>query len=121
MMGFRRCRFGLPARTLPLFVLLLVANIAGAQGVTARAGLDLAPTNPFGVPGTTAGLPQGSNSLYLNSCMFKDMLPLKGNLEFGYLYQFNENIRTSRFTIDGLLPARVGHEEQPLEKFTANA
>ncbi len=105
-----RCRFGLLCRALPIFFLLLMANIAGAQGVPARGGLDLAPTNPFGMPGTTAGLPQGSNSLYLNSGMFKDILPLKGNLEFGYLYQFNENISTSRFTIDGLLPARAGHD-----------
>jgi hypothetical protein len=103
---------------------LLVCSVitsAGAPGAPARWGLDLAPMNPFDMPGTTAGLPQGWNSLYLNSCMFKDMLPLKGNLEFGYLSQFNENIRTSRFTIDGLLPARAGHEEQPLEKFTANS
>jgi hypothetical protein len=117
MSRFRRCRFGLLARSLPVVFLILMANIAGAQGVPSGGGLDLAPSNLVGMPGTTAGLPQGSNSLYLNSGMFRDILPLKGNLEFGYVYQFNENISTSRFTFDGLLPARTGHDGAAFGEF----
>jgi hypothetical protein len=105
MRGFRRCRFGLLARSLPIFFLLFMANIAGAQGVQRGGGLDLGPTNPFGTPGTTAGLPQGSNSLYLNSGMFCDILPRISNLEIGYLYQFGNVISTGRLTFDYVLPA----------------
>jgi hypothetical protein len=110
MSSFRRCRFGLLARSLPIFFLLLMANIAGAQGVPARGGLDLAPTNPFGMPGTTAGLPQGSNSLYLNSGMFCDILPRISNLEIGYLYQFGNVISTGRLTFDYVLPAYPSYD-----------
>ncbi len=84
---------------------------AGAQGVPAGAGLDLAPTNPFGMPGTTAGLPQGSNSLYLNSGMFSDVLPRISNLEIGYLYQFGNRINTGRLSLDYVLPANVSGDQ----------
>jgi hypothetical protein len=49
--------------------------------------------------------------------MFKDLLPLKGNLEFGYLYQFGKKVSTSRFTFDGLLPARTGHDGAAFGEF----
>jgi hypothetical protein len=110
MSRFRRCRFRLLARSLPIFFLLFMANIAGAQGLPARGALDLAPTNPFGMPGTTAGLPQGSNSLYLNSGMFCDILPRISNLEIGYLYQFGNVISTGRLTFDYVLPAYPSYD-----------
>jgi hypothetical protein len=97
------------AKPLGFFLAFLLAcsviTSAGAQGVPAGGGLDLAPTNPFGMPGTTAGLPQGSNSLYLNSGMFCDILPRISNLEIGYLYQFGNVISTGRLTFDYVLPA----------------
>ena len=83
---------------LAVFLIVLFALPAWGQG------LDLAPTNPFGMPGTTAGLPQGSNSLYLNSGMFCDILPRISNLEIGYLYQFGNVISTGRLT--GLPPKK---------------
>jgi hypothetical protein len=57
------------------------------------------------MPGTTAGLPQGSNSLYLNSGMFCDILPRTSNLAIGYSYQFGNVISTRRLTFDYVLPA----------------
>ena len=93
-----------------VFALLIVPVVAGsvlAQGGTRGSGLDLAPSNPFGMPGTTAGLPQGSNSLYLNSGMFRDIIGPISNLEIGYLYQFGNKIRTGRLTLDYVLPATV--------------
>ncbi len=94
------------------FVLgLLVFFLIAVFALPVRSqGLDLAPTNPFGMPGTTAGLPQGSNSLYLNSGMFKDLLPPISNLEIGYLYQFGNVISTGRLTFDYVLPAYPGYD-----------
>ncbi len=93
-----------------VFAVLIVPFLAGsvsAQGGTRRSGLDLAPSNLVGMPGTTAGLPQGSNSLYLNSGMFRDILGPIPNLEIGYLYQFGNKIRTGRLSLDYVLPATV--------------
>ncbi len=107
---------GTGSRKLRLFVFFLafllacaLITSAGAQGVPAGGGLDVAPSNPVGMPGTTGGFSGGGNALSLNGC-FGNLLGLKGNLEFGFLYQFNENISTTRFTFDGLLPASVGHD-----------
>ncbi len=108
MSEFRRCLFGLLTRSLPVVFMILIANISGAQGIPAGGGLDLAPSNPFGMPGTTAGLPQGSNALYLNSGMLRDILGPIPNLEIGYMYHFGKSVRTSRLTFDYFLPVSFG-------------
>ncbi len=96
-----------------VLAILIIPFLAGsvlAQGLVQEAGLDLAPTNPFGMPGTPAGLPQGSNSLYLNSGMFCDIFPRISNLEIGYLYQFGNVISTGRLTFDYVLPAYPSYD-----------
>ena len=71
-------------------------------------GLDLAPSNPLGLPGSTLGLPGGPESLYVSDGMLKGILPLIPNLQFGYLYDFGNNrVSTGRFTADYLLPVIV--------------
>jgi hypothetical protein len=112
--GFPMDTWGPKLRLFAFFLACLLAcsviTSAEAQGVPATGGLDLASTNPFGMPGTTAGLPQGSNSLYLNSGMFCDILPRISNLEIGYLYQFGNVISTGRLTFDYVLPAYPTHD-----------
>jgi hypothetical protein len=81
---------------------------AGAQGVPAGGGLDLAPSNPTGMPGTTAGLPEGSRSFSLNSCMLRDLLGPTPNFQVGYFHYFGERVDTSRLTLDYVLPVSFG-------------
>jgi hypothetical protein len=102
-----RRHWNLIAFIFALLVIPFLVNSVSAQGLMRGSGLDLAPTNPFGTPGFTAGLPQGSNSLYLNSGMFRDILGPIPNLEIGYLYQFGNNIRTGRLSLDYVFPATV--------------
>ncbi len=88
-----------------LGALLLIAAIAMP---TWGQGLELAPSNPLGMPGTTGGLPQGSNSLHLNSGMFRGLIPLISNLEFGYIYNFGDRVSTGRLSVDYVAPLGLG-------------
>jgi hypothetical protein len=66
-------------------------------------GLDLAPSNPFGQPGSLA--PAGPQSLYVSDGMLRALMPLVPNLQFGYLYDFGSNrVNQGRATADYLLP-----------------
>jgi hypothetical protein len=112
-------------RRIPLVLLLSILlinsllTIADAQGLQTSpysaadavrrgslgGGLDLAPSNPLGLPGSTMGLTNGSSSLYVSDCMLRGILPLIPNLQFGYLYNFGNNrVSSGRFTADYLLP-----------------
>ncbi len=71
------------------------------------AGLDLAPSNPVGMPGTTGGLPGGSDTLSLSSRMFPDILPTIPGLEFSYLHSFNKYKRWSRLLVEYVRPVRL--------------
>jgi len=74
-------------------------------------GLTLAPSNPLGLPGSTTGLPRGSDSLYLSDGMLQGILPLIPNLQFGYLYNFgNNSVSSGRFTADYLLPISLSRD-----------
>ena len=68
-------------------------------------GLDVAPSNPLGLPGSSTLGAGGSGSLCLSDGMFQGILPLIPNLQFGYLYDFGNNrVNSGRFTADYLLP-----------------
>jgi hypothetical protein len=68
-------------------------------------GLNLAPSNPLGLPGSSAPGAAGSGPLYLSEEMLRGILPLIPNLQFGYLYDFGNNrVSSGRFTADYLLP-----------------
>lgn len=98
-------------RVLVAIALAGIALVSGvfAQGLGQRpfagpssvlgAGLDLAPSNPLGLPGSTGGLPRGANSLYLSDGMFRDILgPIPG-FRAAYLYDFGQITSTGRLTL----------------------
>lgn len=74
-----------------------------------RGGRDLSPSNPLAMPGSTGGLPGGSDSIYLTDQMFRDILGPIPNLQVRYLYSFGKAVETSRLTLDYLLPVRFGN------------
>ncbi|MFC1836017.1 inverse autotransporter beta domain-containing protein, partial [Thermodesulfobacteriota bacterium] len=101
-----------------LLLMLTLSATVLAQGLpqspysapsVVRGGLDLAPSNPFGMPGSTGGLSRGSDSIYLTDRMFRDILGPIPNLQVGYLYRFGSRYsRQSRLTLDYLLPVTFG-------------
>jgi len=68
------------------------------------AGLDITPSNPLGLPGSSLRGAEGVSSLYVSNGLLLDILPLIPNLQFGYLYNFGNRVRSGRFTADYLLP-----------------
>jgi hypothetical protein len=72
---------------------------------TSSGGLDLAPSNPLGLPGSSTHWAGGSQSLHVSDAMFRGILPLIPNLQFGFLFDFgNRKVVQGRFTTDYLLP-----------------
>jgi hypothetical protein len=70
--------------------------------------LDLGPSNPFGMPGTTAGPRSGPRSIHISSAMLKGLLPPIPNLELAYVYSFGQGVRTGRLSVDYVAPSRFG-------------
>jgi hypothetical protein len=110
------CRGRLIASFVLILVLAVLLNGLSAQGlqgtpygssnVLRSGGLDLAPSNPFGMPG---GSSEGSDSIHLSSGMFPQIFGPVPNLQLGYLYSFgNDRVDTGRFTLDYLLPVTLG-------------
>jgi hypothetical protein len=114
-----RCRVALLLLVAPILLISTLVGPAEAQGLqtspysgadvvrrgTPGGGFDLGPSNPLGLPGSTMGLPRGSESLYLSDGILRGILPLIPNLQFGYLYNFgNDRVSSGRFTADYLLP-----------------
>jgi hypothetical protein len=116
-MGVLSSRF-LFVLLMPALLGFLLVSAVGAQGIqtspysapsTLRGlsggGLDLAPSNPLGLPGSSIPAGRESDSLYVSDGMLRGILPLIPNLQFGYLYDFgNSRISQGRFTADYLLP-----------------
>ncbi len=117
-MGSRSCRCGVLFWVVPALLMFLLVSTVGAQGLqtspysapstlrgVSSGGLNLAPSNPLGLPGSSAPGAGGSSSLYVSDGMLRGILPLIPNLQFGYLYDFGNNrVSTGRFTADYLLP-----------------
>jgi hypothetical protein len=80
--------------------------LRGAQG----DGLDLAPSNPLGLPGSAYRGQAGSDTVSLSSGMFPGILPPIPNLQIGYLFNFGPKVRSGRFTADYLLPFSLSPE-----------
>jgi len=59
------------------------------------------------MPGTTGGLPRGSDSIYLSDQMLRDILGPIPNLQVGYLYSFGQSVSSGRLTLDYLLPVNL--------------
>lgn len=71
------------------------------------SGVDSAPSNPLGLPGSAYGPPSGSDTIPVSSGMLGCFLPLIPNLELGFLYNFGNNLRSGRFTADYVLPVNL--------------
>lgn len=94
---------------LAIVFLMIVPDPAWAQGVgDVSAGLDLTPSNPLGLPGTTGGLPRGSDTLNLSSRMFPEILPTIPGLEISYLHSFGKWDDWSKFVVEYVRPVRFG-------------
>ena len=75
-----------------------------------RGGLDLAPSNPLGLPGSLGPWAGGSDSVCLSDGMLQGILPPIPNLQLGYLYSFTNKSGAGRFTADYLLPFRLSRD-----------
>lgn len=109
---------------LPLLSLLLLMTLASAGSPQAPASasysiipsggpsfggpVDLAPSNPLGMPGSAYGAPQGSGSITFCPQLLEGILPRIPNLEFGYQYGFGNRVSTGRFTFDYRFPVNFG-------------
>ncbi len=107
MESSRRC-LRLVACVFAVLVVLFPAGSVSAQGLMQGARLDLVPTNPFGMPGSTGGLPRGSDTLNLSSRMFPDILPTIPGLEISYLHSFGKHDRWSRLLVEYVRAVRFG-------------
>jgi len=88
--------------------IVIVPPPTWAQGVgDVSGGLDLTPSNPLGMPGTTGGLPRGSDSLNLSSRMFPEILPTIPGLEISYLHSFGRGYDSSRLLVEFVRPVRL--------------
>jgi hypothetical protein len=115
------------ALAIALVVCVCMISIASAQGFPPGPyapspfpggdGLNLAPSNPLGPPGSTEGIPPGPDSILVTPQLFQGILPLIPNLQAGYLYNFGKNIQTGRLTLDYLLPIRVGRDSAVFGEF----
>ncbi len=80
-----------------------------SSAFTTGSGLDLIPSNPLAMPGSTGGLTRGADSAYLTSGMFRDLLAPINNLEVGYFWDFGHSRESSsRLTLDYLHPVGLG-------------
>ncbi len=99
-------------------VLLVIALVW--VGVIPAAGQGT-PGFPPGSPSTSStvpfmgasasqppGSPYGSDTVSLHSGMFRDLMPVIPNLEFGYTLSFGPEVRQGRAWGDYVLPIRLG-------------
>jgi len=91
-----------------LWAQVLPQSPYSAANVLRESGLDLVPSNPLGMPGTTGGLPRGSDSIYLSDQILRGILGPIPNLQVGYLYRFGNSLNSGRLTLDYLLPIEFG-------------
>lgn len=72
--------------------------------------LDMSPSNPLGLPGSSLLGPRGSDSIPISSGMFQGLLPNIPNLQLGYIYNFGQSVRAGRASIDYLLPINLNSD-----------
>jgi hypothetical protein len=69
---------------------------------------DFTPSNPQGLPGSSAVGQRGSDIISISSGMFQGILPKIPNLQLGYNYTFGPKLRAGTASIDYLLPFKLG-------------
>ena len=78
------------------------SNPSLLRGLSGTGGTNLAPSSPLHFP---VVLQRRAPIPYpISSGMFQGILPPIPNLQFGYLYQFGNNVNAGRGTVDYLLP-----------------
>jgi hypothetical protein len=75
----------------------------GAQSTN----LDLAPSNPLGMPGSSLLGPRSSENISISSGMFQGIMPEIPNLQIGYNYTFGPQIKAGTASVDYLLPFKI--------------
>jgi hypothetical protein len=74
---------------------------------TQSTNLDLAPSNPLGMPGSSLLGPRSSENISISSGMFQGLLPEIPNLQLGYNYTFGPQLRAGTASVDYLLPFKI--------------
>lgn len=69
------------------------------------------PSNPLGLPGSSAGNASSFQSIPISSNLFTSIIPIVPNLQIGYLYSFGKDLRSGRLTADYLLPMNLGWDD----------
>lgn len=117
-MGYQNRWTGLVVSVFVLLVFPSIGKATWAQGISqspyrapsvVRAGLDLAPSNPLGLPGTTGRLPSGSGTLNISSRMFDNVLPTIPGLEITYRGSFHYGEYWDKLFVEYVRPARFGN------------
>lgn len=67
---------------------------------------DISPSNPLSLPRGSSG----SDSIPISSGLFQGLLPNIPNLQLGYIYNFGQNVRAGRASVDYLLPVNLGND-----------
>jgi hypothetical protein len=117
-MGFISSRCPVVSLFAVLLSALLVSAV-GAQGIQTSPysapsmlrglsgqGLDLAPANRLGLPGSFSPDARSSESLPISSGMFQGLFPPVPNLDFGFNWIFGRGISTGNVTADYIYPIR---------------
>jgi len=83
--------------------------VSGTSSVTIQravsgtgGGLDLAPSNPLGLPSAMG--PRSSDSILLTPQLFQGILPQIPNLQVGYLYSFGKTVNSGRLSAVSCYP-----------------
>lgn len=78
---------------------------------TVTSGINLAPSNPLGMPvAYGAGPSRGSDIIPLSSGMLSAYMPTIPNLELGFQYYFGNKVRSGQVSGDYLLPYNLGND-----------
>lgn len=123
MISSRRCECVF-VLALPFLLSLIAITSAAAQGIqtspysaaneirrgVSPGGLDPAPSNPLGLPGSSLLGPVRSDTIPISSGLFQGILQRIPNLELGFIYSFGRDVRAGRGTADYLVPIDLGHD-----------
>jgi hypothetical protein len=74
------------------------------------SGINLAPSNPLGMPVAYGGPAQGSAIVPFTSGMLGAYMPTIPNLELGFQYYFGNKVRSGQVSGDYLLPYNLGND-----------
>lgn len=117
-MGSRLIKCSFLRWTVCVVVAALWWSSAAAQVGPALSGGGAAASLPYSqwsIPRATAEDPalgaSGTTPVLLSSRMFSQFMPRVSNLDIGFVYSFANTLRLSRWTVDYVLPVRLGQND----------